>query len=144
MDLVQLDDRGQVFISPHIDDWGPLATAGISAVIDLDGGLDLCIPMVPNHVIYLYFPFNDAELPDLSKLHAVGRFGAELVKAGHKVLTHCGLGFNRSALVAGLILRYSDSGHTCATIVEHLRQRRPGALYNEVYASHLCACTLQP
>ncbi len=142
MDLVQLDDRGQVFLSPHIDDWKPLEAAGISAVIDLDGGLDLCIPMVPNHVIYLYFPFNDAELPELAKLHAVGRFGAELVKAGHKVLTHCGLGFNRSALVAGLILMYSDSGHSRVTIVEHLRRRRPGALYNAAYADYLNACIL--
>ncbi len=135
MDLVQLDDRGQLFLSPHIDDWRPLEAAGVSAVIDLDGGLDLCIPTVPNHVIYVYFPFSDAELPDLSKLHAVARFGAELVKSGHKVLSHCGLGFNRSALMAGLILLYG--GMPGGGIVEHLRQRRPGALYNEAYADYL-------
>ncbi len=30
--------------------------------------------------------------------------GAKLIKAGQPVLSHCGAGFNRSALLAGLIL----------------------------------------
>jgi protein-tyrosine phosphatase len=45
------------------------------------------------------------------------------------------MGFNRSALLAGLILRYL--GMSGPEVVEHLRQRRPGALFNEVFAAYL-------
>ena len=45
------------------------------------------------------------------------------------------MGFNRSALVAGLILhRLGMPGHR---VVERLRDRRPGALFNEVFAEHI-------
>jgi len=60
---------------------------------------------------------------------------ASLVAAGRRVLSHCGMGFNRSALLAGLILRYL--GMSGPEVVEHLRQRRPGALFNEVFAAYL-------
>ena len=42
----------------------------------------------------------DEGLPDLHKLHAVARLGARLVANGENALAHCGMGFNRSALVA--------------------------------------------
>ena len=58
---------------------------------------------IPNHMFYVYFPIFDEGLPDLKKLHAVARLGARLVANGEKVLAHCGMGFNRSALVAGLV-----------------------------------------
>jgi protein-tyrosine phosphatase len=45
------------------------------------------------------------------------------------------MGFNRSALLAGLILhRLGMSGPAA---VERLRQRRPGALFNEQFAAYL-------
>jgi len=135
MDLIALDDDERLYLSPDIDDWAPLAAAGITAVIDLDAGLDLCVPCVPNQVLYVYFPFNDAGLPNLAKLQAVGQLGATLVQTGHKVLSHCGLGFNRSALMAGVIL--SHLGWTGPAAVALLRRRRPGALYNQVYADFL-------
>jgi len=51
------------------------------------------------------------------------------------VLSHCGMGYNRSALVAGLILvRLGVSGPDA---VLRLRSRRPGVLFNEVFAAHL-------
>jgi hypothetical protein len=34
------------------------------------------VPGVPNHVLYVYFPIFDDELPDLSKLHALVWLGA--------------------------------------------------------------------
>ncbi len=142
MDLIALDDRGQLYLAPDVDDWAALEQAGISAIFDLDGGLDIGVPTVPNHTVYLYFPFNDGALPDLTRLHAVGRFGAALVRSGNKVLSHCGLGYNRSALVAGMVLIYL--GLTGPQAVEQIRARRPGALYNEKFASFLMACEPEP
>jgi hypothetical protein len=45
------------------------------------------------------------------------------------------MGFNRSALVASLILH--KLGLDGPEIVERLRKRRPGALFNEVFASYV-------
>ncbi|HXG12017.1 MAG TPA: dual specificity protein phosphatase [Gemmataceae bacterium] len=140
MDLIPLDERGRLFLSPDIDDWQALEAAGISAIFDVDGGIDVGVPTVPNQIIYLYFPFNDAEVPDCSRLHAVAHFGAALVNAGQRVLVHCGLGYNRSALVAGLILMHL--GMTAAEAIDLLRQRRPGALFNQAFASYLLSCPL--
>jgi protein-tyrosine phosphatase len=135
MQLYQVDDSGALFISPAVNDWAPLQELGIDTVIDLDGGLDHCIPTIPNHVLYVYFPIFDEDLPNLSKLNAVADLGAALIKGGQRVLSHCGMGFNRSALVAGLILlRLGVSGPEA---VQRLRACRPGALFNEVFAAHL-------
>ena len=57
------------------------------------------------------------------------------MESGHKVLSHCGMGFNRSALVAGLILNYL--GMPGEETVAHLRQKRPGALFNLTFAEYL-------
>ena len=135
MDIVRLDEDGLLYLSPDIDDWTPLEDLRISAVIDMDGDLDIGVPTVPNHMLYIYFPIFDEELPDLEKLHAVARMGAGLIKSGHKLLSHCGMGFNRSALMAGLIMIYL--GRTGPDAVELIRQRRPGALFNENFASYL-------
>ncbi|HEY2829612.1 MAG TPA: hypothetical protein VGJ88_05785, partial [Thermoanaerobaculia bacterium] len=61
--------------------------------------------------------------------------GASLIEGGHRVLSHCGMGFNRSALVAGRILH--RLGMPGPQVVERLRERRAGALFNEIFASHL-------
>jgi protein-tyrosine phosphatase len=135
MDLVALDEGRQLFLSPAIDDWGPIEEHGISAVIDLDGDLDLGIPTVPNHMLYVYFPIYDEDLPDLEKLHAVAKMGARLIRNGERVLAHCGMGLNRSALVAGLILTYL--GMKGDEAVNLLRHKRPGALFNDNFAAYL-------
>ena len=134
MDIICVDDKGCLFLSPKIDDWAPVAEHGITVVIDLEGDLDHCIPTMPNHVLYLYYPIYD-DMPDIHKLHAVARLGASMVESGHKVLSHCGMGFNRSALVAGLILHHL--GIPGPDVVRLLRQKRPGALFNEVFAEYL-------
>jgi hypothetical protein len=133
--LYQVDDAGCLFISPVITDWHVVSSYGVDTIIDLEGGLDECIPSVPNECLYVYFPIDDEELPDLVKLEAVTRLGADLVSQGHRVLSHCGMGFNRSALVAGRILH--RLGMPGEAVVERLRERRPGALFNEVFAEHL-------
>jgi protein-tyrosine phosphatase len=135
MQLFQVDTDGALFIAPAIADWGPLAERGIDTVIDLEGDLDHCIPTIPNHVLYIYFPIYDEELPNLEKLNGLADLAARLIRSGHKVLSHCGMGFNRSALVAGLTL--CRLGMTGPEAVRHLRACRPGALFNEVFAAHL-------
>src|SRR5260370_25546008 len=102
MVLVPVDEQRQLFISPSIDDWKPIEDHGITAVIDLDGNLDLGIPNIPNHMLYVYFPIYDKDLPDLNKLHALAKLGARLVANGEKVLAHSGMGLNRAALVAAV------------------------------------------
>lgn len=139
MDIIGIDDNDSLFISPRIDEWRFLEERGISVVIDLEGELDAGVPTLPNSVLYLYFPIFDEELPDLPKLHAVAQLGASLVAAGHRVLSHCGMGFNRSALVAGLILvRLGLTGEEAFGL---LRRKRPGALFNDVFADYLRGLT---
>ena len=133
--LHQVDDDGLLYISPVIHDWGIVSSYGIDTVIDLEGGLDECIPTVPNGCLYVYFPIYDEHLPDLQKLEAVASLGAHLVGARHRVLSHCGMGFNRSALVAGRIM--NRLGMPGDRVVQQIRSRRPGALFNEIFADHL-------
>jgi hypothetical protein len=135
MTLFQVDDEARLFISPAIEEWGPLAEQAIDVVIDLEGGLDQCVPTMPGACLYVYFPIYDEELPDPARLDAVAVMGAQLIRSGHRVLVHCGMGFNRSALIAGRILHYL--GMNGPEIVERLRERRPGALFNEIFADYL-------
>lgn len=130
-----IDDESRLFISPAIREWEPIAALGIDTVIDMDAGLDDCIPTTPEGCLYVYFPIYDEELPPLTRLHAVGSLGAELIRSGHRVLSHCGLGFNRSALVAGVILH--KLGSPGREALERIRARRPGALFNDVFAEFL-------
>lgn len=135
MQLFQVDDAGHLYISPAIQDWQPLEQHGIDTVIDLEGGLDSGVPTMPNQCLYIYFPIYDEDLPSLAKLHGVGRLGASLIQAGHRVLSHCGMGYNRSALVAGLIL--CELGLSGPEAVARLRERRTGALFNDTFAAYL-------
>ena len=139
MQLFQVDDGGRLFISPALDCWDAADAAGIDVVIDLEGGLDTCIPTASNQCLYVYFPIDDddLELPCETKLRALARMGASLVADGHRVLSHCGMGYNRSALVAGMIL--VELGVPGAMAVEQIRARRPGALFNDRFADYLAA-----
>src|SRR5215467_9730400 len=67
-------------------------------------------------------PILDGELPDLDRLHAVAKLGADLIRRGDRVLAHCGMGLNRSALMAALILRYLGMDGEAA--VARCRERR--------------------
>lgn len=133
--LYQIDDDGMLFISPVIKDWSILEAQGIDTVIDMEGGLDECIPTMPGKCLYIYFPIEDEELPNLTRLDAVATLGAQLIEGGHRVLSHCGMGFNRSALIAGRILH--RLGMPGPQVVERLRERRAGALFNQIFATHL-------
>ena len=135
MELFQVDDGGSLFISPAISNWGLVDHHQVDTIIDLDGDIDDGVPTLPNRFLYIYFPIFDEDLPNLYKLHAIGDLGANIVRSGHRVLSHCGMGFNRSALVAGLIL--NKLGMPGPAVVQRLRERRPGALFNETFAEYL-------
>jgi hypothetical protein len=141
MEMFQVDDDARLFISPALQDWQPVAERGIDVVIDLEGGLDSCIPTAPNECLYVYFPIDDddRQMPPMTKLRAIARLGASLVADGHRVLSHCGMGYNRSALVAGMIL--VELGMPGAAAVQRLRERRPGALFNDRFADFLVSLT---
>lgn len=135
MEIFQIDEKGLLFISPDIDDWEPIVKNNIHIIFDLDEDLDIGVPAIPDQLLYVYFPFEDKELPDLAKLHENAKLGAALINQGYRVLCHCGMGHNRSALLAGLILTYLGmSGEEALTLI---RKQRKGALYNKHYAGYL-------
>lgn len=133
--LFPIDDEARLFISPVISDWSLIEAHGIQVIIDLEGDLDHGVSTRPGHMLYVYHPIYDEHLPDLSRLHAVAAMAAQLIRSGVRVLAHCSMGFNRSALMAGVIL--TELGVPGAEAVERLRARRPGALFNERFAEYL-------
>ena len=137
MEIFPIDDDGRLFISGDLDSWASLVPHGIDVVIDLDGGLDACIPTDADHCLYIYFPFDDDDeaLPSVTKLLAVAELAASLIREGHRVLAHCSMGYNRSGLVAGLILK--SLGMEGEAAVTRIRERRPGALYNDCYSAYV-------
>jgi protein-tyrosine phosphatase len=137
MELFQVDDDARLFISPAIERWDELEACRIDFVIDLEGGLDACVPTACERCLYVYFPIEDDDerLPTLAKLQAIAVMAASLIRQGHVVLSHCGMGYNRSALVAGLIL--IELGMNGSQAVARLRERRPGALFNPNFADFL-------
>jgi protein-tyrosine phosphatase len=141
-EIVAIDDDQRLFLSAAIHDWNPVLQRGIDTVIDLEGGVDHGVPELFDKFLYIYLPIHDGEMPDLDRLHAVAKLGAELVRRGDRVLAHCGLGLNRSALMVALILRYLGMGADDA--IERCRQRRPGALYNAAFADYLKSGLVNP
>src|SRR5437899_12332966 len=144
MEVYQVDDNGQLFISPALASWDALSARGIDTIIDLEGGLDDHIPTTSNHCLYVYFPIDDdnEQLPCMVRLSAIAKLAAALINDGHRVLSHCGMGYNRSAFVAGLIL--IELGIPGEEAVARLRERRPGALFNDGFATYLASLRTAP
>ncbi len=134
-ELFPIDDDDRLFISPTITNWSLVHDRGIEVIIDLEGDLDQGVSTRPGHLLYIYHHIYDEDLPDLARMQALAMLGAHLIRSGQKVLAHCGMGFNRSALLAGLIL--TELGVDGGAAVERLRARRPGALFNERFAEYL-------
>jgi hypothetical protein len=135
VDLVAINPEGTLYVSGEIEDWAALRERGIDTIVDMDGDIDPGVPAAPNAILYVYHPILDEDLPDLTKIEALGRLVAELVSARHRVLVHCRMGFNRSVLVTATALTYL--GLTGEQAVAHLRACRPGALFNETFAGHV-------
>ncbi|MBL8751350.1 MAG: dual specificity protein phosphatase family protein [Planctomycetes bacterium] len=134
-EITQVDDDGRLFLSGSIENWKAVHDRGITVVVDLEGDVDHGVPTAADQFLYVYLPIHDGDLPNLDRLHAVAEMGAALIAKGHRVLSHCGMGLNRSALVAALIMM--RGGMSARRVVEQLRERRPGALFNEVFAKYL-------
>jgi protein-tyrosine phosphatase len=137
VDLVAVNAEGTLYVSGAIEDWAPLRERGIDTIVDMDGDVDPGVPEAPNAILYVYHPILDEDLPNLAKIEALGRLVAELVASGHRVLVHCRMGLNRSVLVTATALTYL--GMSGEEAVRHLRERRPGALFNEAFAGHVLA-----
>jgi len=137
MQMVSINPEGTLLVSGAIDDWDAIRRRRIDTIVDMEGDVDPNVPELPNHLLYVYFPILDEDLPCLTKLEALARLVADLVQAGHIVLVHCLLGANRSNLLAATALTYL--GWTGDQAIEHLRSLNPGALFNETFAAHVRA-----
>jgi protein-tyrosine phosphatase len=115
-------------------DFDQLKKLGIEVVIDLEGGFD---PQYPALTSYLFWPIKDVPwLPDKEQLYNVGCFAHSLWRILKKrVLVHCAQGYNRSGLVNGVILNVD--GMPGVDAVKLIREKRPGALFNLVFANYL-------
>jgi protein-tyrosine phosphatase len=118
-------------------EWSGIHARGIDAVVDLFGTLDPGVPTEPNSILYIFWPIADhAELPDLAILNVLVDAVVRLIQGGHKVLVHCHRGKSRSGLVNALVAM-QIRGISGAAAVELVRQKRPGALANPVFAAYL-------
>jgi protein-tyrosine phosphatase len=137
VEIVAVNTERTLFVSGEIEDWEALVERGIDTVVDMDASVDAGLPQTANSILYVYHPILDEDLPNLAKLEALGRLVADLVSADHRVLVHCRMGFNRSVLVIATALTYL--GMTGEAALCHLRECRPGALFNENFATHVAA-----
>jgi protein-tyrosine phosphatase len=135
VDIVPVNPLGTLFVSGDIEAWQAIRDKGIDTIADLDRDVDPDIPEAPNAILYVYHPILDDDLPNLAKIEALGRLVAELVASEHRVLVHCRMGFNRSVLVIATALTYL--GMSGEQALGHLRECRPGALFNENFAAHV-------
>ncbi|HET9001217.1 MAG TPA: dual specificity protein phosphatase [bacterium] len=118
-------------------DWRPILERSIDVVVDLYGTLDPGVPTIPNSILYIFWPIEDiARLPDMKIMDALTDLAVRSIRDGHRVLVHCHKGKSRSglfnALVAMKILHIDGKA-----AVDLIRQRRPGALGNQVFAGYL-------
>jgi protein-tyrosine phosphatase len=135
VDIVAMNADETLYVSGEIEDWEALSERGIDIIVDMDASVDEGLPQTPGSILYVYHPIRDEDLPNLAKIEALGRLVADLVSSDHRVLVHCRMGFNRSVLVIATALTYL--GMTGAAALDHLRARRPGALFNESFANHV-------
>jgi len=138
--IVPVNDDDTLYLSGVIHDWKPVHDLGITVVVDLEGDIDHGVPTAADQFLYIYLPIHDGGLPQLDRLHSVAQLGAMLTRRGHRLLAHCGMGLNRSALLCALIMMYN--GMTGPDAVARLQQRRPGALYNDIFAEYVRTATL--
>jgi len=129
MEIFQIDEN--LYQSSMIDD---LERAKMFDVcIDLAGGID---PDASDFKIHLKWTIEDAGLPDLDILKQVASFGYNLAyQKKMKVLVHCEQGINRASLLNGVILWMN--GMSGQQVVNHIRSKRPGALFNLNFVNYL-------
>ena len=88
---------------------------------------------------YIAWPIDDSSrLPDLDTLWRLGRTVADTLRSDRKprVLVHCAMGINRSALLCAVIVmlvRGCNGRNAIATV----RRARRGALANPAFARYI-------
>ena len=86
VELTPIDDEKRLFVSSRIDDWTGIERHSITVVVDLEGTLDAGIPCGNGTLLYLYFPFEDASVPELlSRLLGELRSEEWLVRAAEEI-----------------------------------------------------------
>jgi protein-tyrosine phosphatase len=129
MEIFQIDEN--LYQSSMIDDVERVKM--FDACIDLAGGIDTD---ASDFKIYLKWTIEDAGLPDLDILKIVASFGFDLAyEKRMKVLVHCEQGINRASLLNGVILWMK--GMRGQKIVDYIRSKRPGALFNPNFVNYL-------
>ncbi len=129
MEIFQIDEN--LYQSSMIDDVERVKIFDVC--IDLAGGIDLG---ASDFKIYLKWTIEDAGLPDLGILKLVASFGYDLAyKKKMNVLVHCEQGINRASLINGVILWMK--GMKGQEIVDYIRSKRPGALFNQNFVNYL-------
>ncbi|MCX9026411.1 MAG: dual specificity protein phosphatase family protein [Candidatus Methanoperedens sp.] len=129
MEIFQIDEY--LYQSSMIDDVEKAKMFDVC--IDLAGGID---PDASDFKIYMKWTIEDAGLPDLDILKFIASFGYDLAyKKKIKVLVHCQQGLNRASLLNGVILWMK--GLKGQGIVDYIRNRRPGALFNQNFVNYL-------
>ncbi len=84
---------------------------------------------------YTWWPIADGPMPDPQIVRKIASFVAETLKAGYKVIVHCGAGINRSGLINARAMIYL--GLTPQAAIDQIRERRPGALSNQNFVNWL-------
>jgi protein-tyrosine phosphatase len=114
-------------------------SAGINAVIDLEGSIDPNEPLHDLGDVYLHWPIEDEpRMADEATVRAIAGFVNRLIDDGYRVLVHCRSGFNRASLISGRAL--VGRGMDPHRVVELLRERRgPECLSNHVFLDWLLA-----
>jgi protein-tyrosine phosphatase len=121
-----------------------LATHDISLVVSLSANLPpqagdkmgLGEAQGRGQVVYLHWPIEDGNLPDLPTAALVVEVIRSALVQGRGVLVHCAAGSNRSALVVALVVREIQrvDGRTAAALV---METRPGTLRNRDFLVYL-------
>ncbi len=73
MQVAAVDDDQRLYVGSAIDDWELIERLAVHVIVDLERDLDAGVPTVHGKILYLYFPVEDEDLPELHKLHATSR-----------------------------------------------------------------------
>ena len=108
-------------------------------------GIDIVVNLYKNedkelekHLFaYVYFPMPDGKTFDVKGVETLSSLMAQSVFAGHRVLTHCHAGRNRSGFVNAMALWKIVPGMTGRKALELVRERRPNAIDNPYFEKYL-------
>lgn len=129
-----------LYISGHPEKSQDFLSQGVHAVIDLEGDIDTSIPEKEGQdetTLYLYWPIEDAAMPDAATVRSIASFVARGIDQGRKVLVHCRSGHNRSGLICARAL--IELGMEPEKAIETVKEKRKdgAALSNENFVNWL-------